>query len=102
MTLPVAVKLSPFFTALANFCRSSPRPAPKGVVLFNRFYQPDIDLETLEVVNNLKLSRSEELRLPLRWTALLAKRCPADIAVTSGVHSGTDVVKSLLCGASAA
>ena len=102
VSVPVAVKLSPFFTAPANFCLQAGEAGAKGVVLFNRFYQPDIDLESLEVINNLNLSRSDELRLPLRWTAILAKRCPADIAITSGVHSGTDVVKALLCGASAA
>ena len=68
------MKLSPFLTAPANFCMQLAEAGAKGVVLFNRFYQPDIDLEYLEVVNNLNLSRSEELRLPLRWTALLAER----------------------------
>ena len=102
VSVPVAVKLSPFFTAPANFCLQVAEAGAKGVVLFNRFYQPDIDLESLEVINNLNLSRREELRLPLRWTAILAKRLPADIAITSGVHTGTDVVKRLLCGASVA
>jgi dihydroorotate dehydrogenase (fumarate) len=100
--LPVAVKISPFLTAPAHFCRQLIAAGAKGVVLFNRFYQPDLDLETLEVVPDLKLSRSEELRLPLRWTALLSGRLPADIAVTGGVHSGPDLVKCLLCGASVA
>ncbi|MGB1128576.1 MAG: dihydroorotate dehydrogenase-like protein [Haloferula sp.] len=97
--LPVAVKISPFLTAPAHFARELVAAGARGVVLFNRFYQPDIDLETLEVVPDLKLSQSDELRLPLRWTALLSGRIPADIAVTGGVHTGSDVIKSLLCGA---
>lgn len=99
-SLPVAVKISPFLTAPAHFARQLVSAGAKGIVLFNRFYQPDIDLETLEVVPNLKLSHSDELRLPLRWTALLSGRIPADIAVTGGVHTGDDLVKSILCGAS--
>ncbi len=98
--LPVAVKISPFLSAPAHFCRELSAAGAKGVVLFNRFYQPDIDLETLEVVPNLKFSHSEELRLPLRWTALLSGRIPADIAVTGGIHNGNDFIKSMLCGAS--
>lgn len=100
--LPVAVKISPFLTAPAHFARELVAAGAKGIVLFNRFYQPDIDLDTLEVVPDLKLSTADELRLPLRWTALLSGRVPADIAVTGGVHSGADVLKSLLCGASVA
>lgn len=97
--LPVAVKVSPFLTAPAHFARQVVAAGAKGLVLFNRFYQPDIDLDTLEVVPNLKLSHSDELRLPLRWTALLSGRIPADIAVTGGVHTGNDLIKSMLCGA---
>lgn len=100
--LPVAVKISPFLSAPAHFCRELSAAGAKGVVLFNRFYQPDIDLENLEVIPNLKLSHSEELRLPLRWTALLSGRIPADIALTGGVHTGNDFIKSLLCGATVA
>ena len=74
----------------------------KGIALFNRFYQPEINLETLEVVPNLKLSNSDDLRLPLRWTALLSGRIPADLAITGGVHCGDDLIKSILCGANVA
>ena len=91
-----------FLTAPANFCMQLAEAGAKGVVLFNRFFQPDIDLEELKVVPDLKLSRPEELRLPLRWTALLSGRLPADIAITGGVHSGTDIVKGVLCGATVA
>ncbi len=70
-----------------------------GLVLFNRFYQPDIDLETLEVVPNLELSSSHELRLPLRWIALLSGRIEADLALTGGVHSAQDVIKTMMAGA---
>jgi dihydroorotate dehydrogenase (fumarate) len=101
-TIPVAVKISPFLTAPANFCMQLAEAGAKGVVLFNRFFQPDIDLEELKVVPNLQLSRPEELRLPLRWTALLSGRLPADIALTGGIHSGQDIVKGILCGATAA
>ncbi|MGB6220691.1 dihydroorotate dehydrogenase-like protein [Haloferula sp.] len=101
-SLPVAVKISPFLSAPANFCRELSVAGAKGVVLFNRFYQPDIDLEKLEVTPNLKFSHSEELRLPMRWTALLSGRIPADIALTGGVHNGNDLIKSLLCGATVA
>ncbi|MGE9271587.1 MAG: dihydroorotate dehydrogenase-like protein [Verrucomicrobiales bacterium] len=97
--LPVAVKLSPFLTAPANFARQLVAAGAKALVLFNRFYQPDINLETLEVVPNLKLSHSDELRLPLRWTALLSGRIPADFAITGGIHHGDDLIKSILCGA---
>ena len=100
--LPVAVKISPFLSAPANFCRQLSAAGAKGVVLFNRFYQPDIDLSTLQVVPNLKYSHSEELRLPLRWTALLAGKIPADIALTGGVHNGVDLTKRLICGATVA
>lgn len=71
-----------------------------GLVLFNRFYQPDFDLETLEVIPNLQLSTSQELRLPLRWIALLYGRIEADFALTSGVHTAQDVLKAIMAGAS--
>ncbi len=97
--LPVAVKISPFFTAPANFCRQLVHAGAKGVVLFNRFYQPDIDLDDLEVVPDLKLSTSDELKLPLRWIALISRRLEADLALTSGIHTSRDVIKSVLVGA---
>jgi dihydroorotate dehydrogenase (fumarate) len=74
----------------------------KGLVLFNRFYQPDYDLDELEVVPNLVLSSSQELRLPLRWIAMLYGKIPADFALTSGVHSGIDAVKAVMAGANVA
>jgi dihydroorotate dehydrogenase (fumarate) len=100
--IPVAVKLGPFFTALPNLARRIAEAGAQGLVLFNRFYQPDFDLNTLEVVPNLTLSRPEELRLPLRWVAMLYGRVKADLALTTGVHSAEDIVKSLLAGAAVA
>jgi dihydroorotate dehydrogenase (fumarate) len=97
--IPLAVKLSPFFTALPNFAARLASAGANGLVLFNRFYQPDLDIETLEVVPNLKLSNSDELRLPLRWTAILYGRVKADLALTTGVHSTPDVIKACMAGA---
>lgn len=99
VSIPVAVKVGPFFSAFANMALRLEVAGADALVLFNRFYQPDIDLETLEVVPNLVLSNSHELRLPLRWTAILYGHLSADIAVTSGVHSHIDVLKSLMAGA---
>jgi dihydroorotate dehydrogenase (fumarate) len=100
--IPVAVKLSPYWTAFASFARQLAEAGASGLVLFNRFYQPDIDLETLSVGSRLTLSDSEELRLPLRWCAILHGRIEASIAATSGVHSSVDVAKVLLAGADVA
>ncbi len=100
--IPVAVKLSPFFTALPNLAKRLVEAGAKGLVLFNRFYQPDIDLEALEVTPNLVLSNSHELRLPLRWVAILYGQIKADLALTSGVHTAEDVLKSMMAGASVA
>ncbi len=99
--LPVAVKLSPYFTALPNLALRLVEAGARGLVLFNRFYQPDIDIESLEVVPNLVLSTAAELRLPLRWIAILYGKVKADLALTSGVHTGVEVIKSALAGASA-
>jgi dihydroorotate dehydrogenase (fumarate) len=98
--IPIAVKLSPFYTALPNFARRLTEAGVNGMVLFNRFYQPDFDLEELEVVPNLVLSNSNELRLPLRWIAILYGRISTDFALTSGVHTGVDVIKAMMAGAS--
>lgn len=98
--IPVAVKMSPFFSSIPNMCQRMVNQGADGLVLFNRFYQPDFDLETLEVVPHLVLSRSDELRLPLRWVSLLYGRIPTDFAITSGVHCGADVLKSMMAGAS--
>jgi len=102
ISIPLAVKLSPFITALPNFTRRLAEAGARGLVLFNRFYQPDFDLEELEVVPNLVLSSSHELRLPLRWIAILYGRVPVDFALTSGVHSSNDMVKAMMAGASVA
>lgn len=100
INIPLAVKLSPFYTSLPNFSRRLIEAGADGLVLFNRFYQPDLDLEELEVVPNLILSNSTELRLPLRWIAILYGRIQADFALTSGVHTAKDALKSLMAGAS--
>jgi dihydroorotate dehydrogenase (fumarate) len=100
--LPIAVKLSPFFTTLPNMAKRFVDAGANGLVLFNRFYQPDFDLEELEVVPNLVLSTSNELRLPLRWIAILYGRVEADFALTSGVHTAEDVLKAMMAGANVA
>jgi len=97
--IPLAVKLSPYFTALPHFASALVGAGANALVLFNRFYQPDLDIETLEVLPTLDLSTSAELRLPLRWTALLYGRIKADLALTTGVHTAADVVKSVMAGA---
>jgi dihydroorotate dehydrogenase (fumarate) len=98
--IPFAVKLSPFYTSLPHFCRRLVEAGADGLVLFNRFYQPDIDLEELDVVPHLVLSTSYELRLPLRWIAILYGRVQADFALTSGVHTAEDMIKAVMAGAS--
>ena len=95
----MAVKLSPFFTSIPSLANRLVQAGANGLVLFNRFFQPDLDIDSLEVVPSLQLSTSEDLRLPLRWTALLYGRINADIALTSGVHTVEDVVKSMMAGA---
>jgi dihydroorotate dehydrogenase (fumarate) len=99
--IPLAVKLSPFFTVIPNIARRLVEAGANGLVLFNRFYQPDFDLENLEVVPNLILSRSDEIRLPMRWIAILYGRLQADLALTSGIHTAEDVIKGMMAGASA-
>jgi dihydroorotate dehydrogenase (fumarate) len=100
--IPVAVKLGQNFTAFANFAQRLVEAGADGLVLFNRFYQPDIDLDNLEVVSDLNLSTSYELRLRLRWIALLYGRVKADFAVTGGVHTARDVLKAVMAGATVA
>ena len=100
--IPLAVKLSPFFTALPNFIQRLAEAGADGAVLFNRFYQPDFDLDELEVVPTLALSRPEELRLPLRWIALLSDQIEIDFALTSGVHSAEGLLKAMMAGAKVA
>lgn len=100
--IPVAVKLSPFFTAIPNLAKRLGDAGASGLVLFNRFYQPDFDLEKLEVVPNLFLSTPYEMRLPLRWIALLYGRIQTDMAASSGIHSAEDVLKVMMAGAKTA
>jgi len=99
--IPLAVKLSPFYTAFAHFARRIAAAGAQALVLFNRFYQPDLDLETLDVVPHLVLSDSEDARLSLRWIGILRRRLSASLAATSGVHGASDVLKLLLAGADA-
>lgn len=99
LTIPLAVKLSPFFTALPNFIQRLADAGADGVVLFNRFYQPDFDLEEHEISPTLTLSTSAEMRLPLRWIALMYSRIEIDFALTTGVHQGTDLIKAMMAGA---
>jgi dihydroorotate dehydrogenase (fumarate) len=104
ITIPLSIKLSPYYSALANFAGGAIGCGADGLVLFNRFYQPDLDLETLDVVNRVELSQSADSRLPLRWIAILRPQLGAKVslAASSGVHSGADVVKELLVGADVA
>ena len=99
--IPLAVKLSPFFSAFANFATRIEGAGANGLVLFNRFYQPDIDVEGLQVVPNLQLSSSEELRLRLRWLAILSGQVELSLAATGGVHGPLDVIKAIMAGADA-
>jgi len=97
--IPLAVKLSPFITSLPNFAHRLVEAGANGLVFFNRFYQPDFDLEELDIVHNLDLSTSAELRLPLRWISILHGKIRADYALTSGVHTALDVLKAMMAGA---
>jgi len=99
VTIPVAMKLSPFFSSVSNMAKRMVTEGASGLVLFNRFYQPDFDLESLEVAPRLVLSNSNELRLPLRWVAILYGRILADFAITTGIHNAEDVLKGLMAGA---
>ena len=100
VAVPLAVKLSPYYTAMANFARRAMEAGADGLVLFNRFYQPDLDLERREVVPRIELSHPWELRLPMRWIAILRPLLPETyLALSSGVDSGTEAVKAVLAGA---
>jgi dihydroorotate dehydrogenase (fumarate) len=99
LKIPVAVKISPFFTNLAQFARRLDQHGADALVLFNRFYQPDIDLETLEISPNVLLSTPMAMRLPMRWIAILHGRIGASLAATSGIHRATDALKMLMAGA---
>ena len=99
VTIPVDMKLSPFFSSMSNMARRLELGGANGFVLFNRFYQPDIDLETLDVRPNVVLSTGNALRLPLRWIAILHGRTRMSLAATSGVHTASDVIKMVMAGA---
>jgi dihydroorotate dehydrogenase (fumarate) len=99
ISIPVALKLSPYFSNMANMARRFDKAGAASLVLFNRFYQPDIDLDTLEVRPNILLSTPQAQRLPMRWIAILYGRIRADLAATGGIHSGKDAAKMLLAGA---
>jgi dihydroorotate dehydrogenase (fumarate) len=99
VTIPVAVKLSPYFTSLSNVARKLKRAGADALVLFNRFYQPDFDLDELAVSPTLELSHANEIRLPLRWIAILRSQMKMSLAATTGVQSATEMVKFLLAGA---
>lgn len=96
---PIAVKVAPYFTSMLNMAFRLYRSGADALVLFNRFYQPDFDLETLDVISNLTLSTSEELRLRLHWVALLSGRIRAELAITGGVHTAEDAIKGIMAGA---
>ncbi|MDZ7678280.1 MAG: dihydroorotate dehydrogenase-like protein [Acidimicrobiales bacterium] len=104
VAIPMAVKLSPHYSAFAHFAGQVAATGVDGLVVFNRFYQPDLDLDTLEVVHRVELSTPGELRLPLRWIAILRPQLGPDvsIAATTGIHSGTDAVKAIMVGADVA
>ncbi|NDG74288.1 MAG: dihydroorotate dehydrogenase-like protein [Synechococcaceae bacterium WB8_1B_136] len=97
--LPVAVKLSPWYTSFGHMARQCAEAGAAGLVLFNRFYQPDVDIETLDTVAHLELSSAIDQRLPLRWIGLLHGRLPLDLAASGGIGSGADVVRMLMVGA---
>jgi len=99
VSIPVALKLSPFFTNMANMAKRLDDAGANGLVLFNRFYQPDIDLDELEIQPNVLLSTPQALRLPLTWIGILFGRVRANLAATSGVHGPEDVIKLLMVGA---
>jgi dihydroorotate dehydrogenase (fumarate) len=101
VSVPVAMKLSPFFSAMGNMARRLDEAGADALVLFNRFYQPDMDLESLTIVPNLELSTSQEIRLPLLWIAVLYSRIRASLAATSGVQGHIEVIKYLMAGADA-
>ena len=101
VTVPVAVKLSPFFSAIGSMAKALDDAGADGLVLFNRFYQPDFDLDKLEVAPNLQLSTPDEIRLPLLWLAVLYGRLRASLGATRGVHTPIEVVKYVMAGADA-
>lgn len=97
--IPLAIKLSPYFNSIADIANKLAEEGTEGLVLFNRFYQPDIDLIDMTVAPNLELSRSSELRLRLRWVGILYQKIKSDLAITGGVHTVEDIIKGILTGA---
>jgi len=102
INIPLAVKIGPFITSVPNFVKRLVDAGADGLVLFNRFYQPDFDLDELEIVHSLDLSTSTDLRLPLRWISILHGKVDADLALTSGIHTHKDVLKAMMAGAKVA
>jgi dihydroorotate dehydrogenase (fumarate) len=100
--IPIAIKLGHQFSAFANMARRLDQAGANGLVLFNRFYEPDYDLESLEIVPDVRLSTPHELRIRLRWVAILCGRIKADLALTGGVHDAADVIKAVMAGAKVA
>jgi len=100
-SLPIAAKIGPFYTAPVSFVPKLQEAGTAGVVMFNRFFQPDIDIENLSLTNQINLSRPEDILLPLRWTAILRNLVRCDLALTTGVHSAEGAIKALLAGANA-
>ncbi len=99
VNIPVAIKISPYFTNMANMAYKLVEAGADGLVLFNRFYQPDIDIDNLEVSSNVLLSNPQSMRLPMRWIAILYGRLKVDFAATSGIQKGQDVLKMMMAGA---
>lgn len=99
INIPIAIKISPYFSNMANMAKRFAEAGVDGLVLFNRFYQPDIDLNNLEVYPNVLLSTPQAMRLPMRWIAILYGKIDADLAATSGIHHSTDVIKMVMAGA---
>ena len=102
ISIPLAVKLSPFYTSLPHFVHGLVQAGADGIVLFNRFYQPDFDIEELSIAHTLDLSVPAEMRLPLRWISILYGSIDADLALTSGIHSHEGILKAMMAGAKAA
>ncbi len=102
ISIPVAVKISPYFTSMSYMAGEFDKIGINALVMFNRFYQPDLDIENLKVVSNLSLSTSQELRLRIRWVAILFGRIKADMAITGGIHTAEDVIKAMMAGAKVA
>ena len=99
--IPIAVKLSPYYSSVANLVKQLEEAGANAVVMFNRFLQPDIDLESETIVNDMRWSDPSELKMPLRWVALLYGRTNLDMALNTGVHTGQDIAKAVLAGANA-